>query len=52
MIKPERIGHVIFEVSDMARSRAFYTEVLGMEAMDDTPEAGLLWKCPWQARDL
>ena len=43
MIKPERIGHVVIKVSDMARSRAFYTEVLGMEVMNDTPEAGLLF---------
>jgi catechol 2,3-dioxygenase len=43
MIKPERIGHVVIKVSDMARSRAFYTEVLGMEVMNDTPQAGLLF---------
>jgi catechol 2,3-dioxygenase len=43
MIKPERIGHVVIKVSDLARSRKFYTDVLGMEVMNDTPEAGLLF---------
>lgn len=43
MIRPERIGHVVIKVSDLNRSRAFYTEVLGMEVMNDTPEAGLLF---------
>ncbi len=43
MIKPERIGHVVIKVSDLGRSRAFYTEVLGMEVMNDSPQAGLLF---------
>jgi len=43
MIKPERIGHVVIKVRDLERSRAFYTEVLGMEVMNATPEAGLLF---------
>ena len=43
MIRPERIGHVVIKVRDLKRSRAFYTEVLGMEVMNDTPEAGLLF---------
>ena len=43
MIRPQRIGHVVIKVRDLERSRAFYTEVLGMDVMNDTPEAGLLF---------
>jgi catechol 2,3-dioxygenase len=43
MIRPERIGHVVIKVRDLKRSRAFYTEVLGMEVMNETPEAGLVF---------
>ncbi len=43
MIKPERIGHVVIKVRDLGRSRAFYTEVLGMEVMNDSSQAGLLF---------
>lgn len=43
MIKPERLGHVVIKVADLARSRAFYTEVLGMQVMNDSSEAGLVF---------
>ena len=38
MIKAERIGHVVLKVRDLERSRAFYTEVLGMDVMMEFPE--------------
>jgi catechol 2,3-dioxygenase len=37
MIKPERIGHVVLKVRNLERSRAFYTEVLGMDVMMELP---------------
>jgi catechol-2,3-dioxygenase len=37
MIKAERIGHVVLKVRDVQRSRAFYTEVLGMDVMMEIP---------------
>ncbi|MGO9268441.1 MAG: VOC family protein [Candidatus Binataceae bacterium] len=37
MIKAERIGHVVLKVRDVQRSRAFYTEVLGMDIMMEIP---------------
>jgi catechol 2,3-dioxygenase len=37
MIKAERIGHVVLKVRNMERSRAFYTEVLGMDVMMEIP---------------
>jgi catechol 2,3-dioxygenase len=37
MIRPERIGHVVIKVRNLARSRKFYTEVLGMDVMMDAP---------------
>ena len=38
MIRPERIAHVVIKVCDLERSKKFYTEVLGMQVMKDTPE--------------
>ena len=38
MIRPERIAHVVIKVRDLERSKKFYTEVLGMQVMKDTPE--------------
>ena len=43
MIKPERLGHVVIKVADLARSRAFYTKVLGMQVMIDSSAAGLVF---------
>jgi catechol 2,3-dioxygenase len=37
MIKAERIGHVVLKVRDLKRSRAFYTEILGMDVMMEVP---------------
>ncbi len=37
MIKAERIGHVVVKVRNLERSRAFYTEVLGMDVMMEVP---------------
>lgn len=37
MIKAERIGHVVLKVRNLERSRAFYTEVLGMDVMMEIP---------------
>jgi catechol 2,3-dioxygenase len=37
MIRPERIAHVVIRVRDLARSRKFYTEVLGMDVMMEAP---------------
>jgi catechol 2,3-dioxygenase len=37
MIKAERLGHVVLKVRDLQRSRAFYTELLGMDVMMEIP---------------
>jgi catechol 2,3-dioxygenase len=37
MIHAERIAHVVLKVRDLARSRRFYTEVLGMDVMGEVP---------------
>ena len=37
MIHAERIGHVVIKVRNLERSRAFYTEVLGMDVMMEVP---------------
>jgi catechol 2,3-dioxygenase len=38
MIRPERIGHLVLKVCNLERSRKFYTEVLGLDVMNDAPE--------------
>lgn len=43
MIHPERIGHVVLKVRDLERSRKFYTEVLGMDVMKESPQIGIVF---------
>lgn len=43
MIKAERIGHVVLKVRDLQRSRKFYTEVLGMEVMNEISQPPILF---------
>ena len=38
MIKTKGILHVTIPVSDLARSRAFYTEILGLEFVAQVPK--------------
>jgi len=40
MIRLARIGHVALRVSDVERSRAFYTKLLGFEVVEEDPEHG------------
>jgi catechol 2,3-dioxygenase len=42
MIKTERIGHVVLKVSNLARSRQFYNEVLGLDLMYEIPGMAFL----------
>jgi catechol 2,3-dioxygenase len=42
MINPDRIGHVVLKVRDLARSRQFYGEVLGLELMFEAPGMAFL----------
>ena len=43
MIRPQRIGHVVIKVRDLERSKQFYTEVLGMQVMQDVREIGAVF---------
>ena len=38
-----RIGHVLIAVSDLSRSRDFYTRVLGFEVLEEDPDHGGLF---------
>ena len=40
MIQLQRIGHVLLKVADVERSKAFYTNVLGFEVVEEDPEHG------------
>jgi catechol 2,3-dioxygenase len=40
MIELKRIGHVLLKVADVERSKAFYTNVLGFEIVEEDPEHG------------
>ena len=35
MIRPKRLGHVVFLVSDGARSKDFYTRILGLHVLEE-----------------
>jgi len=40
MIRLDGIGHVLLRVSDVERSRAFYSTVLGLKVVEEDPEHG------------
>jgi catechol 2,3-dioxygenase-like lactoylglutathione lyase family enzyme len=40
MIKLQRIGHILFSVRDLERSKEFYTKVLGFTLLDQDPDHG------------
>ena len=40
MIKLQRLGHILLSVRDLAVSKAFYTEVLGFNVLEQDPEHG------------
>jgi catechol 2,3-dioxygenase len=42
MIKTDRIGHVVLKVRELARSRQFYNEVLGLDVMFEIPGMAFL----------
>ncbi|MBT3992288.1 MAG: glyoxalase [Rhodospirillaceae bacterium] len=43
--EPVKIGHVVFFVSDLAATEAFYTDVLGFAVSDRYPGAGTFLRC-------
>lgn len=40
MIKLQRIGHILFTVRDLERSKAFYTKILGFKVLEQDPDHG------------
>ena len=40
MIKLQRIGHILINVRDVERSKAFYTDVLGFKVLEQDPGHG------------
>jgi catechol 2,3-dioxygenase-like lactoylglutathione lyase family enzyme len=40
MIKLQRLGHVLFSVRDVERSKDFYTRILGFKLLEQDPEHG------------
>ena len=40
MIRLSGIGHVLLRVSDVERSRAFYSTILGLKVVEEDPEHG------------
>ena len=43
MIKLQRIGHILFTVRDLERSKEFYTKVLGFKVLEQDPAHGGLF---------
>jgi catechol 2,3-dioxygenase len=43
MIKLQRIGHILFTVRDLERSKAFYTNILGFKVLEQDPQHGGLF---------
>ena len=43
MIKLQRLGHVLFSVRDLERSKDFYTRILGFKVLEQDPDHGGLF---------
>jgi catechol 2,3-dioxygenase-like lactoylglutathione lyase family enzyme len=43
MIKLQRLGHVLINVRDLERSKAFYTGILGFDILEQDPDHGGLF---------
>lgn len=43
MIKLQRIGHILFAVRDLERSKAFYCDILGFKVLEQDPDHGGLF---------
>jgi len=43
MIHMERIAHVVLKVRSLEASKAFHTEVPGMDVMNESPEIGIIF---------
>ena len=43
MIKLQRLGHILINVRDIERSKAFYTKILGLEILEQDPDHGGLF---------
>jgi len=43
MIKLQRLGHILINVRDVERSKAFYTGILGFSVLEQDPEHGGLF---------
>ena len=53
MIQLKGLGHVLLRVSDLERSKTFYSKVLGFEVMEQDPEhGGLFMALPGHAHTL
>ena len=47
-----RLGYVVLNVSDISRSKQFYTEFLGLVAGSETPSAEHLFRCTSRHHDI
>lgn len=43
MIKLQRLGHILFSVRDLERSKDFYTRILGFKVLEQDPDHGGLF---------
>ena len=43
MIKLQRLGHILFSVRNLERSKDFYTRILGFKVLEQDPEHGGLF---------
>ena len=39
MVKPKQLGHVVLRVRDVERSKAFYTDLLGLHVTFESPDS-------------
>jgi catechol 2,3-dioxygenase-like lactoylglutathione lyase family enzyme len=52
LVKPRKLGHVVLGTTDLAATRAFFTEVIGFKVSDEIAGVGVFLRCSTDHHNL